>query len=83
MKQYCRYCAEASIYGDEDFYCDKDRCIYHKRKSLRVNKCKDFVFCSNDLWRCDEHGNFKQYKPREKKAKLDQIKIDIEGADNG
>lgn len=83
LKQYCRYCAEASIYGNDTFACCKDNQLYDKSKSTRVNKCKNFVFCPNDLWRCDEHGNFKQYKPREKKKKLDQIKIDIGRANNG
>lgn len=64
MKQYCRYCAEASIYGDDTFACCKDNKLYDISKSKRANKCKNFVFCPNDLWRCDENGNFAQYKPR-------------------
>lgn len=69
VKQYCRYCNNANIVGDDLFYCQKKNEIYGIEKSKRINKCKMFDFNENDLWRVDEHGNFQIYKPREQYRK--------------
>lgn len=65
MRQYCRYCANANIVGDDIFYCSPKNEVYGIEKSKHVNKCKLWEFNENDLWRMDENGNFKTYKPRE------------------
>ena len=65
MRQYCRYCVNANIVGDDIFYCSPKNEVYGIEKSKRVNKCKLWEFNENDLWRMDENGNFKTYKPRE------------------
>ena len=67
MTQYCRYCNNANLIGDDIFYCQPKNEVYGIEKSKRVNKCKLFDFNENDLWRCDENGNFETYKPRQKK----------------
>lgn len=64
MKQYCRYCANANVAEEDLFYCSCNKQTYNSAKSKRVNLCKNFDFCENDLWRCDEFGNFSTYKPR-------------------
>ena len=64
MKQYCRYCANANIVGDDIFYCQPKNEVYGIEKSKRINKCKLWEFNENDLWRMDEQGNFQTYKPR-------------------
>ena len=64
MNQYCRYCANANVVDDELFYCQPKHEVYGMDKSKRINKCKLFDFNENDLWRCDENGNFETYKPR-------------------
>lgn len=65
MKQYCRYCNNANLIGDDIFYCQPKNEVYDIEKSKRVNKCKLWEFNENDLWRCDENGNFETYKPRD------------------
>ena len=67
MTQYCRYCNNANLIGDDIFYCQPKNEVYGIEKSKRVNKCKLFDFNENDLWRCDENGNFETYKPRPQK----------------
>ena len=64
MRQYCRYCFHAVAYEDEWYWCEQKNECYHMKKSKRVNRCKQFEFNENDLWRCDENGNFEVYKPR-------------------
>ena len=65
MKQYCRYCANANVAEEDLFYCSCNHQTYNAAKSKRVNRCKNFDFCENDLWRCDELGNFSKYQPRD------------------
>ena len=64
MTQYCRYCNNANLVGDDIFYCQPKNEVYGMEKSKRVNHCREFEFNENDLWRCDENGNFETYKPR-------------------
>lgn len=78
MNQYCRYCARAALADEDCFYCDVDHQIYDENKAKRVNKCKDFEFNPNDIFRCDEYGNFAQYKPRAKNPDK-QLKIPLGG----
>ena len=85
MKQYCRYCANANIIDDDLYYCQPKKQVFSIAKSKRLNKCKDFDFCENDLWRFDENGNFQTYKPREKYTKhnhekMEQLTIEAEEA---
>lgn len=75
MLQYCRYCSHALDYNGEatDFICEADApcgkngagAFYPASKAKRPNKCLHFDFNPNDIFRCDENGNFVQYKPRE------------------
>lgn len=64
MTQYCRYCNNANLVGDDIFYCQPKNEVYGIEKSKRVNHCREFELNENDLWRCDENGNFETYKPR-------------------
>ena len=64
MNQYCRYCINANVVSENQFYCQADNRVYDISKSKRLNRCKAFDFCENDLWRCDELGNFSTYHPR-------------------
>lgn len=64
MTKYCRYCNNANLVGDDIFYCQPKNEVYGIEKSKRVNHCREFDFNENDLWRCDENGNFETYKPR-------------------
>ena len=64
MNQYCRYCNNANLIGDDIFFCQPKNEVYDMAKSKRINKCKNFNYNENDLWRCDENGNFQTYKPR-------------------
>jgi hypothetical protein len=49
MKQYCRYCNNANLVGDDIFYCQPKNEVYGIEKSKRVNKCKLWEFNENDL----------------------------------
>ena len=70
MKQYCRYCANL-VYGDS-CYCEiKKKCLNYN-SCKRQNKCKSFEFNPIDALR----ENTKEYKPRKKQKKLDQICIE-------
>lgn len=82
MNQYCRYCCDANLMECENlFWCSMHEKEYPVSKAKRINKCKDFQFNSFDLFGMDEHGNFREYKPREKYRKrekseeLEQIQI--------
>lgn len=81
MNQYCRYCARAALVSEDYFYCDVDHQVYYESKAKRTNKCKNFELNPNDLFRCDENGNFAQYKPRIKREIKDkQIRLPMEDA---
>lgn len=71
IKQYCRYCNNALDYNGEatDFLCETDNRFYPASKAKRINKCKNFEFNENDIFRYDADGNFATYKPRDKYAK--------------
>lgn len=73
MNQYCRYCNNANLIGDDIFYCQPKDEVYGIEKSKRINKCKDFDFNENDLWRCDENGNFQTYCPRRREKKTEDV----------
>lgn len=73
MTQYCRYCNNANLVGDDIFYCHPKNEVYGIEKSKRVNHCREFEFNENDLWRCDENGNFETYKPREPYQKREPV----------
>ena len=82
MKQYCRYCAEATDYNGEaeDFVCCASApCgangagrFYPASKAKRPNKCKSFIFCPMDVF-FTTYGE-RHYKPR-KKPEYEQIKL--------
>lgn len=90
MKQYCRYCENATP-CDGNFVCEANAPCgnngcgreYPEEKAKRLNHCKAFEFNPNDLLREDEHGNFRQYHPRgayrsraEKQAESGQISFE-------
>lgn len=85
MNQYCRYCVYALDYNGEatDFICEADApCgnngagqFYLASKAKRINKCKNFAFNSNDIFRTMPNGDFAQYQPRDKITKKDKSEI--------
>lgn len=64
MNQYCRYCANANLVGDDIFYCQPRNEVYGIEKSKRINKCKLWEFNEYDLWSMDENGNSRTYNQR-------------------
>lgn len=60
MKQYCRYCSNAS-YGDV-VYCHIKQDTINESTAKRVNKCKHFEFNEMDVFN-PEHI----YKPQKEK----------------
>ena len=77
MKQYCRYCCNAYIQGDDVFCCDKKNKLYSGSTGKTANNCKYFEFNPNDLFGMDENGDFKQYTPRprgeDKRLKIGEL----------
>lgn len=62
MKQYCRYCANATQVEEDMCVCDKLIIFMKKQKACRPNKCKMFEFNEIDVF------NFgHKYKPRKDK----------------
>ena len=75
MNQYCRYCANCFLQDDDIVYCEPKKQMREKKECTRINKCKHFEFNPFDVFSADEHGNFKEYKPRGLyKPKREQIK---------
>ena len=75
MNQYCRYCANCFLQDDDIVYCKPKNEMREKKECCRANKCKHFDFNPYDVFSLDEHGNFKEYKPREAyKPRREQIK---------
>lgn len=62
MKQYCRYCIHCCV-GNGN-WCDVREKEYSDSYFCRVNNCKDFEFCSVDVYDA-EH----EYKPRDARVK--------------
>lgn len=83
MKQYCRYCSNAIDYNGEatDFICTANaECgnngagrMYPAEKAKRINHCKHFSFNPLDVFYAT-YGE-REYKPRTRIAKLDQLKL--------
>ena len=82
MKQYCRYCNNANLIGEYEFYCQVKNECYGEAKGKRVNKCKNFEFNPYDLY--SPGDTFREYKPRgeykkhEKSDDLEQIEMKME-----
>ena len=68
IKQYCRYCAEATASCDFEniVWCEAHQKEMTSASAKRANNCKDFVFCEIDIFN-PEH----KYKPLQKKEKVD------------
>ncbi len=64
IKQYCRYCANCFLQGDDVVYCEPKNQMREKKNCITVNRCKHFELNPNDVFSADEHGNFREYKPR-------------------
>ena len=74
MKQYCRYCAEATEsadYEDVVWCAEKQKEMSHAA-AKRQNNCPLFRFCEIDVFDPD-----KRYKPREKKEKRDNGQLPL------
>lgn len=82
MKQYCRYCANAVLIGDLEFYCEIKQKEYRESKGKRLNKCRDFEFNPLDLY--SPGYTFREYKPRgdykkrNKSIELEQVEMSID-----
>ena len=75
MKQYCRYCANCFLQDNDVVYCQPKNEMREKTECIRTNKCKHFEFNPYDVFSVDEHGNFKEYQPREPyKPRQEKIK---------
>ena len=46
MKQYCRYCVNAYLQGDDMIWCKPKDEIRTDRQITRLNRCPHFEFCS-------------------------------------
>ena len=73
MKQYCRYCGEASpIDLENTAYCQIKNKLFSKLQGSRVNTCKDFTFNKIDVFDLS-----KTYKPRELKNVSENNQISL------
>lgn len=68
MKQYCRYCSEATESFDYEnvVWCEAHRKEMTHATAKTENHCKDFRFCEIDVFN-PEH----RYRPVQKKEKID------------
>lgn len=62
MKQYCRYCVNAYLQGDDMIWCKPKDEIRTDRQITRLNRCPHFEFCSIDVLNPE-----REYRPVEKR----------------
>lgn len=67
MKQYCRYCANASPADEDVCYCTVRRQQRNKANCIVENKCKSFEFNEIDVF---DFELKQRYTPREKALNL-------------
>jgi len=73
MKQYCRYCANAFLQGDDFIYCEPKNEMRDKRNCITLNKCKHFELNEMDVFDMD-----RTYKPRKAYKRKSAQAIDAE-----
>lgn len=74
MKQYCKYCSNASPYGDSYCWCDVKNKMIGEASASKVNNCKSFDF--NEMNVFDIGQIYKPRSPRTAKVNDgEQIKI--------
>lgn len=49
MRQYCRYCCDATLTLEETCYCQVLKKVFTAERAKRINNCKYFSFNPNDL----------------------------------
>ena len=81
MKQYCRYCAHAVNIegGGTSVWCEELYKEFPADRAKRVNQCKSYIHNGLDIFSNNPDGSFREYKPREKKAKeenAEQLTLD-------
>ena len=67
MKQYCRYCANCYLQGDDIVWCEPKDQMRNKQQCSSVNNCKDFELNEIDVFDID-----RTYKPRAKRKKVER-----------
>ena len=77
MRQYCKYCANAVIWGDCHCLCEVKEKVISEASASKVNNCKDFELNEMSVFDYNQI-----YKPRYKHedTRLDdgtQLGIDI------
>ena len=65
MNQYCRYCSNAYLQGDDLIWCGPKDEIRAGREITRINKCPYFDFNPIDVLDQD-----RVYRPREKRQPI-------------
>jgi hypothetical protein len=79
MKQYCRYCANAILQGDDVVYCEPKDEMRDKKNCITSNECKKFELNPLDVFDIDkEYKPRKAYKPRRQQiAESGQIELEV------
>lgn len=73
MKQYCRYCVNAYLQGDDMIWCEPKDEIRTDRQITRLNHCPHFEFCSIDVLNPE-----REYRPVEKRRAAQKKEPDME-----
>lgn len=73
MKQYCRYCVNAYLQGDDMIWCEPKDEIRTDRQITRLNHCPHFEFCSIDVLNPE-----REYRPAEKRRSAQTKEPDME-----
>ena len=73
MKQYCRYCVNAYLQGDDMIWCEPKDEIRTDRQITRLNRCPHFEFCSIDVLNPE-----REYRPVEKRRAVQKKEPDME-----
>ena len=73
MKQYCRYCVNAYLQGDDMIWCKPKDEIRTDHQITRMNRCPHFEFCSIDVLNPE-----REYRPVEKRRAAQKKEPDME-----